>query len=88
MVHCVRSVLSSKFSKGGNHCEKVTSINSDTVHQVSFFLALMECRSFLSANARFVNIDFHTALLFYELLSKIDAYAITYAWFLHKINSQ
>lgn len=42
----------------------------------------------LSANARFVNIDFHTALLFYELLSKIDAYAITYAWFLHKINSQ
>ena len=48
----------------------------------------MECRSFLSANARFVNIDFHTALLFYELLSKIDAYAITYAWFLHKINSQ
>ena len=49
----------------------------------------MECRSFLSANARFVNIDFHTALLFYELLSKIDAYAITYAKaFLHKINSQ
>ena len=44
---------------------------------------------FLSANARFVNIDFHTALLFYELLSKIDAYAITYAKpFLHKINSQ
>jgi len=43
----------------------------------------------LSANARFVNIDFHTALLFYELLSKIDAYAITYAkpGFLHKINS-
>ena len=44
-VHCVRSVLSS-LSKGGNHLEKVTSINSDTVHQLKFFLALMECRSF------------------------------------------
>ena len=88
MVHCVRSVLSSKFSKGGNHCEKVTSINSDTVHQLSFFW-LWWSAEVLSANARFVNIDFHTALLFYELLSKIDAYAITYAKpFLHKINSQ
>ena len=35
-VHCVRSVLSS-LSKGGNHLEKVTSINSDTVHQLRFF---------------------------------------------------
>ena len=59
------------------------------MHFTLFFrcLLLMECRS--KALARFVNIDFHTALLFYELLSKIDAYAITYAKpFLHKINSQ
>ena len=47
------------------------------MHFTLFFrcLLLMECRS--KALARFVNIDFHTALLFYELLSKIDAYAIT-----------
>ena len=78
------------LSQGWKSFSKRSFLSIVILHSAMYFtlffrcLLLMECRS--KALARFVNIDFHTALLFYELLSKIDAYAI--CLFLLKINTK